>query len=61
MKVIDRVLHYRIYKNEYATEWLTLVHGAGGSSSIWYKQIRSFREKFNVLLVDLKDTVDRRK
>lgn len=48
------MLHYRIYKNESATEWLTLVHGAGGSSSIWYKQIRSFREKFNVLLVDLR-------
>lgn len=30
------------------------VHGAGGSSSIWYKQIRDFSKHFNVLLVDLR-------
>jgi pimeloyl-ACP methyl ester carboxylesterase len=30
------------------------VHGAGGSSSIWFKQIRAYREHFNVLLVDLR-------
>tara|TARA_R110000868_G_scaffold139848_2_gene355004 strand:+ start:120 stop:857 length:738 start_codon:yes stop_codon:yes gene_type:complete len=30
------------------------VHGAGGSSSIWYKQIREFKKHFNVLLLDLR-------
>jgi len=30
------------------------VHGAGGSSSIWYKQVREFRKHFNVLLLDLR-------
>ena len=30
------------------------MHGAGGSSSIWFKQIRAFRSKFNVLLLDLR-------
>ena len=30
------------------------MHGAGGSSSIWFKQIRSFKSKFNVLLIDLR-------
>ena len=30
------------------------MHGAGGSSSIWFKQIRSFQKHFNVLLLDLR-------
>ncbi len=30
------------------------MHGAGGSSSIWHKQIREFQKKYNVLLVDLR-------
>jgi pimeloyl-ACP methyl ester carboxylesterase len=30
------------------------VHGAGGSSSIWYKQIRDFQKHYNVLLLDLR-------
>jgi pimeloyl-ACP methyl ester carboxylesterase len=29
------------------------VHGAGGSSSIWFKQIRDFKKQYNVLLLDL--------
>jgi pimeloyl-ACP methyl ester carboxylesterase len=30
------------------------VHGAGGSSSIWFKQIKEFKKHFNVLLLDLR-------
>lgn len=30
------------------------MHGAGGSSSIWFRQLRDFRKHFNVLLVDLR-------
>ena len=33
---------------------MTFVHGAGGSSSIWFKQIRDFKKHFNVLLLDLR-------
>jgi len=33
---------------------VTFVHGAGGSSSIWFKQIRDFQKKYNVLLLDLR-------
>lgn len=33
---------------------MTFVHGAGGSSSIWHKQLREFRKHFNVLLLDLR-------
>ncbi len=34
--------------------WVTFVHGAGGSSAIWFKQIRQFSKHFNVLLLDLR-------
>ena len=48
------MLHYAtLIKNENCT-WVTLVHGAGGSSSIWYKQLRDFKQHFNVLLIDLR-------
>jgi pimeloyl-ACP methyl ester carboxylesterase len=30
------------------------VHGAGGNSTIWYKQIKAFKAHFNILLVDLR-------
>ena len=33
---------------------MTFVHGAGGSSSIWFKQIRDFKKSYNVLLLDLR-------
>lgn len=48
------MLNYTIYPNEKSNEWVTFVHGAGGSSSIWFKQIRSFSNKFNVLVLDLR-------
>ena len=48
------MLHYYSYPNVNATEWVTFVHGAGGSSSIWYKQVRDFKKEFNVLILDLR-------
>jgi pimeloyl-ACP methyl ester carboxylesterase len=48
------VLHYRTYVLDADREWVVLVHGAGGSSSIWFRQLRAYREQFNVLLVDLR-------
>lgn len=48
------MLHHRTYILGPEHDWVVFVHGAGGSSSIWYKQIRDFREHFNVLLVDLR-------
>jgi len=48
------LLHYYSYPNTNATEWVTFVHGAGGSSSIWYKQVRDFKKEFNVLILDLR-------
>ena len=48
------MLHYTQYNCHDKAPWVTLVHGAGGSSSIWYKQIKAFRAHFNILLVDLR-------
>ncbi len=48
------MLHYSTYELSEDAEWVTFVHGAGGSSSIWFNQIRDFRKEYNVLLVDLR-------
>ena len=48
------MLHYTKYLHKTSNEWVTFVHGAGGSSTIWYKQLRDFKEHFNVLLLDLR-------
>ncbi len=36
------------------SQWVVFIHGAGGSSTIWYKQINSFRKHFNLLFIDLR-------
>tara|TARA_B100000989_G_C19515292_1_gene461295 strand:- start:36 stop:818 length:783 start_codon:yes stop_codon:yes gene_type:complete len=48
------MLHYNCYKHQTSSEWVTFVHGAGGSSSIWYKQVRDYAMHYNVLLLDLR-------
>lgn len=48
------MLHYTLYAHSEQAHWVTFVHGAGGNSSIWYKQLRAFKENFNVLLIDLR-------
>jgi pimeloyl-ACP methyl ester carboxylesterase len=48
------MLHHRTYLLAPDRDWVVLVHGAGGSSSIWFRQLRAYREEFNVLLVDLR-------
>jgi pimeloyl-ACP methyl ester carboxylesterase len=48
------LIAYTTYKNQNSSQWVTFVHGAGGSSSIWFKQIREFQKHFNVLLLDLR-------
>jgi len=48
------LLAYTTYNHPTSKEWVTFVHGAGGSSTIWFKQIREFRKYFNVLLLDLR-------
>lgn len=54
MLKIDSMLSHQIYNHPISSDWVTFVHGAGGSSSIWFKQIRSYKKNFNVLLLDLR-------
>jgi len=48
------MLHYKFFDHPSSKEIVTFIHGAGGSSAIWFKQLRSFKEKYNVLLIDLR-------
>ncbi len=47
-------LYYKTYRHKPDSPWVTLIHGVGGSSIIWFKQLRDFSKHFNVLLVDLR-------
>ena len=48
------MLNYAIYRNKESQQWVTFIHGAGGSSTIWFKQIKAFSHFFNLLLIDLR-------
>jgi len=48
------MLSYSTHQNAPELPWVTFVHGAGGSSTIWYKQLKAFSSNFNVLLIDLR-------
>jgi pimeloyl-ACP methyl ester carboxylesterase len=48
------MLYYKTIINKKSTEWIVLIHGFGGSSTIFYKQIHPFSYTHNLLLVDLK-------
>ena len=48
------MLSYKTFSKDSESDWVVFVHGAGGSSAVWFKQLRDFRDRFNVLLVDLR-------
>lgn len=48
------MIYYKKYQKARGLPWITFVHGAGGSSNIWYKQIKPFSKHFNLLLIDLR-------
>ena len=48
------MLYSKSFIHRENTEWVVFVHGAGGSSSIWHKQLKDFCEKHNVLVLDLR-------
>lgn len=49
-----KVLYHKVYFKGNDFPWVVLIHGAGGSSAIWFKQIREYKRNFNVVLVDLR-------
>lgn len=48
------MLYYKKYNSSEDKDWVVFIHGAGGSSSIWFSQLRDFKKHFNVLLIDLR-------
>jgi pimeloyl-ACP methyl ester carboxylesterase len=50
----ESLLFHKTYQHPTSNEWVVFVHGAGGSSNIWFKQIRAYREHFNLLFIDLR-------
>ncbi len=47
------MLHYKTIINEQFDRWVVMIHGAGGSIEVWYRQVADFARHFNILLVDL--------
>ena len=48
------MLKFRTHIKDQNKEWITFVHGFGGSSKIWHKQIRQLGKHYNLLLIDLR-------
>ncbi len=48
------MLYFKEYVHPDSKEWVIFIHGAGGSSAVWYKQLKDFRKEYNLLLIDLR-------
>jgi len=48
------MLKYKTHINKNNKDWITFVHGFGGSSNIWYRQIRELSKHHNLLFIDLR-------
>ena len=47
------MLEYKVYNKDHSNEDLILLHGIGGNSNIFYKQLKFYREHFNVITIHL--------
>ena len=47
------MLHYKTIVNNRLDHWIVMIHGAGGSIEVWFKQVADYARHFNLLLVDL--------
>ena len=48
------MLVFKTHINKKNKEWLTFIHGFGGSSNIWHKQVRELSKYYNLLFIDLR-------
>ena len=48
------MLKFKIQINNKNNDWVTFIHGFGGSSNIWHKQIRELSKHYNLLFIDLR-------
>lgn len=49
----EHLLYFETHKHSVCNEWLLLVHGAGGSTRTWKRQIEELGAHYNLLIVDL--------
>ncbi|ADU30950.1 alpha/beta fold hydrolase [Evansella cellulosilytica] len=52
---LTKLLHHQIYFNKKtnSASWVVLLHGIGGNSKIWFKQLKQFRKHYHVIAIDL--------
>ena len=48
------MLKFKTRINNNNNQWITFIHGFGGSSNIWYKQVRELSKNHNLLFIDLR-------
>ena len=48
------MLYHKVLQHESSDEWVIFVHGAGGSSATFYRQIKDFKKHFNIVMLDLR-------
>ncbi|MCA0971459.1 alpha/beta hydrolase [Halobacillus litoralis] len=48
------MLEYKIFGEDPSKEYVVLLHGIGGSASVFFPQIKGYKEHFNVIVVHLR-------
>ncbi len=48
------MLHYKTHVLGPKHDWVVFLHGLGGNSNIWYRQVAEFRRHYNLLFIDLR-------
>ena len=48
------MLKFKTHLNNKNNDWVTFLHGFGGSSNIWHKQVRELSKHYNLLFIDLR-------
>lgn len=47
------MIYYNEIRNENSNEWVVFLHGLCGNSAMWNSQVFAFKEKYNLLFIDL--------
>jgi pimeloyl-ACP methyl ester carboxylesterase len=50
---VSQILHHEVHLAGESGEWMLLIHGAGGSTATWKRQIPELRKHCNLVVVDL--------
>lgn len=49
----SQILHHELHLTGKASEWMLLIHGAGGSTATWKRQVPELSKHCNLVVVDL--------